>query len=143
MIKIFGNEGANTSADPLNKQLILFGFAGIINTFVGFVVFSGATIFLDTPYWVSNFFSVVAGIICGFTLSRTVVFKSQKTGLYSNMWKYVATIFLQYVVGTSLIGFLVSKGISEIPSYVIVLPVVVSLSFALQKLWVFNKKEEV
>jgi len=111
--------------------------AGIINTLVSLIVYSVLVTYTPSEYWLANLFATIAGIICGFFLSRIFVFQNSDVSAGYSGPRYLITIALQYIVSTAAIGVLVHFGISEIPAYVMVLPLAVGLSFILQKTWVF------
>ena len=127
----------------LKSELVRYAIAGVINTIVGFIVYSGSIKLLSTPFWLANLFAIFAGIICGYTLARLFVFENQKNGIHSNAWKYVVTIFFQYIVSTALIWILIQFGFNEIASYILTLPIAIALSFTLQKYWVFGDTTKV
>ena len=117
--------------------------AGLINTLVSLIVYSVLVTFTPAEYWLANLFATIAGIMCGFFLSRIFVFKdSTATAGYSGP-RYLITIALQYVVSTAAIGILVHLGISEIPAYILVLPLAIGISFILQKTWVFPNAKQI
>ena len=134
--------GKVSNSNRIKGEVIRYGIAGAINTFVGFAIYSAAIKFFSAPYWLANFLAIVAGTICGFTLARFFVFKSLALNISKNAWKYVATILLQYLISTVLIGIIIHFGFNEIVSYLWALPMVIALSFVLQKYWVFGNSTE-
>ena len=119
--------------------------AGIINTLVSLIVYSVLVTYTPLQFWIANFFATIAGIMCGFFLSRIFVFTNSETSAGYSGPRYLITIGLQYLVSTAAIGVLIYFGTAEIPAYILVLPLAVGLSFILQKTWVFpntNSSEE-
>ena len=122
---------ANTSA----RRFIL---AGLANTLVSFLTYCLCILAFAAPYWLANFAAMIAGICCGFVLSKMFVFTAGSGQNFAQGWRYVCTILVQYICSTTLIGLGVYVGISEILGYVLVLPAVIFLSYKMQKLWVFK-----
>lgn len=112
--------------------------AGLINTLTGFLVYAFCVEFTIFPFWVANFCAMIAGIICGFILARGYVFTASRKSPLKTLPKYILTIGLQFVVSTTLIAIFIQLGFSEIPSYIFSLPIVILLSFVMQKAWVFK-----
>jgi putative flippase GtrA len=119
------------------KLMARYGIAGLINTLVGFLVYSAAILFTPAEYWLANLFAAIAGVICGFILARIFVFKGSNTSIFRSGPRYLITIAIQYVVSTIIIGILVHFGVAEIVAYLIALPIIIGLSYILQKNWVF------
>ena len=139
-------ENAHTTArersNLLTGELFRYGIAGLINTLVGFIVYSAAIKILNSPFWLANLFAIFAGIACGYTLARIFVFENLTPGKHTNAWKYVVTLLLQYAISTLLIGLLIHRGFSEIMSYILILPAAIAVSFILQKFWVFGSESK-
>lgn len=115
-----------------------YGLAGLVNTAIGLVIYVLCVSLLNVPFWAANFAAIIGGLICGFYLAQKFVFISNGQGFRRSSLRYTCIIALQFAMTTGLIGFLLSKGQSEVMAYVIVLPVAIALSFTLQKLWVFK-----
>lgn len=129
-----------TRIETANANKAVFGryvIAGLINTFVSFIVYSLAIVYTPAEYWLANLLATIAGILCGFILARLFVFKSSRQSVMYSGPRYITTISIQYIVSTAAIGILVYFGISEIMAYILVLPLAVGLSYFLQKSWVF------
>jgi len=112
--------------------------AGLINTLIGFLVYAFCVEFISLPFWIANFCAMIAGIICGFILARGYVFNVSGNSPFRTLPKYILTIGLQFVVSTTLIAIFLQLGLSDILSYIASLPIIILLSFAMQKVWVFQ-----
>lgn len=112
--------------------------AGLINTFISFLVYAVCVELTPLPFWAANFCAMIAGIICGFFLARHYVFAVSDNPPFKTLPKYVLTIGLQFIVSTALIAAFRKLGLSDILSYIACLPFIIALSFGLQKTWVFQ-----
>ena len=124
--------------NPNSREILRYGVAGLTNTMVGLITYSAFILLTPIPFWGANFCAMIAGIVCGFILSRYFVFAATTASHKTAAPKYIATIGLQYFVSTTLIGLFIQAGLSDITSYVACLPIVIVLSFVLQKIWVFQ-----
>jgi len=128
------HESANESVLEFRRYIV----AGLINTLVGFLVYAFCVELTPLPFWAANFCAMIAGIICGFFLARHYVFTAPRNKTLETLPKYILTIGLQFVVSTSLIAGFRELGLTDILSYIASLPLVILLSFGLQKIWVFQ-----
>ncbi|PCI53252.1 MAG: hypothetical protein COB36_12470 [Alphaproteobacteria bacterium] len=119
-------------------QFFRYGLAGIINVCVGIFIYAFAIFLTPAPFWLANFFAMIGGIISGFYLANAFVFTKSSLHTRTRAWRYILTIFAQFGLSTTLIALLVQQGVSEIISYILVLPIIILLSFSLQKTWVFK-----
>jgi len=140
MIRLQGlyQNNAQDNAAEFGRYII----AGLINTLAGLLVYSFCVKFIALPFWAANFCAMIAGIICGFILARHYVFTHNATGAKKTLPKYILTIGVQFIVSTTLIALFLRLGLQEIPSYILSLPIVVFLSFIMQKIWVFRSLAE-
>jgi len=140
MIRSLSKEAVASSSEATsrNLQFIRYGLAGLVNTIAGFIAYSSMVVFFNAPFWVANIVALCAGLIVGFVLARLFVFKQTRTSVQKSAWKYVTTICGQFALSTAVIGLLVGRGFGPIIAYVIALPAIILLSFALQRNWVFN-----
>lgn len=119
-------------------MFIRYVIAGLINTFASFFSYAACLSWLGWPFWAANFAAMITGILCGFILARAFVFARTKTSVCASSWRYILTIIAQFIVSTGLIWLLVSVDISALLAYILILPIIMVLSFVLQKMWVFK-----
>lgn len=131
-------ENTPQSAQEFQRYII----SGLINTFVGFLVYAFCVELTPLPFWGANFCAMIAGIICGFILAKHYVFAAARETSLKTLPKYILTISLQFIVSTALIAGFRQLGLSDILSYIASLPFVILLSFGLQKTWVFQSFAE-
>ncbi|HFB54798.1 MAG TPA: GtrA family protein [Hellea balneolensis] len=116
--------------------------AGLVNTAVGFSIYSSCILLLSAPYWIANFAAILGGVISGYMLARKFVFRSATPQSHARSTpRYLLTIALQYGFSTLVISLCLRYGAGEILGYIIALPLAMVLSYAIQKYWVFPAAE--
>jgi putative flippase GtrA len=126
----------------LVPEIVRYGLAGLVNTAVGFSLYSACILLLHAPFWGANFVAIIGGVICGYILARTFVFRSAIPQSHARSTpRYLLTIALQYGFSTLVISICLRYGVGEILGYVIALPLAMVLSYAIQKYWVFPSAE--
>ena len=125
------------------RQFFRYVIAGVINTLAGFITYAFCIKLLSMPFWLANFFTTIAGIICGFILARNYVFPNSEKKTTTTLPKYILTIGLQFVVSTSLIAYFRTLGLDDILSYIATLPIIIILSYGIQKIWVFQTPSDI
>ena len=128
------HENGSENISELRRYIL----AGLINTLIGFLVYACCVKFILLPFWAANFCAMIAGIISGFILARYYVFNVSRKNILQTFPKYILTIGLQFVVSTTLIAIFIQYGLNDILSYIASLPIIILLSFVLQKVWVFQ-----
>lgn len=118
-------------------EILKYGVAGLANTAVAAATYSALITFTNTPYFIANLVAVILSVVTGYFLSRYFVFRHVNSPVAGSKWRYLCVMGLQYVCGTAIIGCLVSLHVGEISAYVVALPVMIALSFSLQRAWVF------
>lgn len=118
-------------------EILRYGVAGLANTAVAAATYSALITFTTMQYFIANLVAVLVSVATGYGLSRHFVFQRVNSTATGSKWRYVCVMGLQYVAGTAIIGFLVSLNVGEIPAYAVALPVMIALSFSLQRTWVF------
>ncbi len=129
---------AASNATAHNPQIIRYIVAGLTNTIAGFIAYTVAIVLFGAPFWAANMAALCVGLIVGFMLARNFVFEGNKAPFQASIGKYVVTICGQFLLSTALIGLLIQWKVGPIIAYIIVLPVIIALSFALQRNWVFG-----
>ncbi len=129
---------AASNVTAQKQQVIRYIAAGLINTIAGFIAYTGMIVLAGAPFWAANMAALLVGIIVGFALARNFVFKANETPFQASIGKYITTICGQFLLSTALIGLLIQWNLGPIIAYIIVLPVIIILSFALQRNWVFG-----
>ncbi|MEX6632975.1 GtrA family protein [Hyphococcus lacteus] len=119
-------------------QIVKYGVAGLANTLVAFLTFSALIKFTPLVFWIANLLAIIASLISGFLLSRYFVFSAAIGSGKAQGWKYGVTFAIQYAVSTALIYAGIRAGASEQLAYILMLPFAISVSFCLQKFWVFK-----
>lgn len=119
-------------------EIIRYGLAGLSNTIISLLIYMACVKLFSAPFWAANIAAILGGLICGYFLSQKFVFTSSGPKLKKTAPRYAAVITLQFIVTTAMIGALISSGYNEIPAYLLTLPIAITLSFCLQKLWVFK-----
>jgi len=119
------------------SMIVRYAIVGLANTIVAFLTYAGLVTFAQMPYWVANSVGIGVSVLCGYFLSRTFVFKNTARSIRSSGWRYFTTFIIQYVVGTAMIGALIALSLSEVTAYIFALPLMIAVSFVLQRYWVF------
>lgn len=119
----------------LSRQFLLYVVAGLINTGLGLAAYSICVLVFDLDYRIASFITMLVGVTAGFFQSRHTVFGTGATGCGL---RYIALFGLMYLVSIAGIGVLLDLGLNEIEAYALLIPVVLPLSFLVQKYWVFR-----
>lgn len=127
------------------KELLSYGFWGVMTTAVNYGVYFLLTQLLQLNYLVSNVISWIAAVAFAFVVNKVFVFNSKSWKmdiLFSELWKFVSSRLLSGVLETLLLYILVdlmrfNDGIVKIALGVIV----VLLNYVISKLLVFRKSK--
>jgi len=118
-------------------QFIKFGFVGIGNTIITFIVYY-ILIFFSVPYSIANIIGYTVGILNSYFWNSKYVFKTSgnkvfvKTFISYSITIVISTLSLYIIIDMCE----VSKYIAPIINILIITPI----NFMLNKYWAFKKK---
>ena len=121
-----------------SQQFLSYTFVGVLNATICLITYGIFVLVFQASFWVGNFAAFISSVSIGFLLSRRFVFKTSNRTITSESWRYFSVVFLQFLLGTTLIGVFVSYETSEVLSYILTMPFVVLISFLMQKYWTFK-----
>lgn len=119
---------------PGQRQFVRFLFVGILNTAFGYSAFVLLVLVKLGP-GVALFLATVLGVLFNYVTTGRLVFASRGFG---RLPYFTAVYGLTFVLNLWSLRFLLSRGISPILAQAILLPVMVVLNFALNKIFVFR-----
>jgi putative flippase GtrA len=127
---------ARRSLRPLwSKRFIRFVFVGIANTALSYAVYA-VMLMLGLAYAAANFIALLAGIVTGFKLQGTYVFRRTELRLF---WRFVVCWALIYCFNIIFIAQMMRLGFNAYVGGAIALPFVTALSYVMQKTLVFRR----
>lgn len=128
--------GFTSRLTGLPEQFVSFLFVGVLNTLVGYGLYS-FFVWVGFNYIWAPFFSTVLGILFNFRTIGVIVFQSHNNRLIGKFFGVYAIVYICNVLG--LKGF-AWCGVENmyISGAALVVPLAL-LSFILNKKWVFNK----
>jgi len=123
------------------RRFVVFALIGVINTGVDFLVFklAGALTPLAVEY--CQALGYTAGIICSFTLNRSVTFRDSESGKITyEFLRFIIVNLVSLVVSMYGIKFLVAAGINENIAKVMIICVTTLINYIGYKIFVFRIK---
>lgn len=121
------------------KQFLKFGFVGIINTVIAWVVYY-VCIGNGMNMYLANTLGWGLGVINAYIWNVLWVFKGNREGFKKTVPKFIGTYFLTYLL-TQLLTFLFVQlaGMSPYLVPVVCVPITTFINFFLSKFWTFKK----
>jgi len=119
---------------PGHRQFVKFLFVGVLNTGVGYGLFVLFVLFKLGP-GISLFLATALGVLFNYLTTGRLVFAARGLG---RLPYFVAVYGLTFVLNLWSLRFLLSAGFSPILAQAILLPLMVVLNFALNKIFVFR-----
>lgn len=127
---------------PWLKQFLGFSFVGVINMVLSYVIYA-LFIKLGVHHQISNQIAFWTSVLNGFILNKNFVFKSSKSKkTRSEGIKYMAVYTFNWFLGIILLYLYID--VLKINSYLaplISIPITIPMNYALNRFWVFRKKE--
>ncbi len=128
-------------------QFLKFGFVGIINTILSYLINNGCYYMLHLHEQISNFIAFVITVFISFILNSRFVFRDQeqppekKQPWYKALLKVYASYALTELVLMGILLF-IEERLFDIPHFIATLVnlcVTVPLNFLLNKFWAYRK----
>jgi putative flippase GtrA len=116
------------------RQFVKFLFVGVLNTAFGYGVFS-VLVLLKLDAGISLFVSTAMGILFNYLTTGRLVFAAR--GL-RRLPYFIAVYGLTFLFNLWSLRFLLSRGLSPFLAQAILLPLMVAMSFTLNKIFVFR-----
>lgn len=127
---------ANIIGQLWRHEAVRFVVIGALNTLFGFSAYA-LLVYLGVQYHLAITISTVAGILFNFRTTGSLVFRNTSTRL---LVRFAAVYGFTYLLNMGLVTLLVNMGIGEIISGALALPVIVAVTFVVQKTIVFKSK---
>ena len=124
----------NERLGPGQRQFVKFLFVGVLNTAFGYGLFS-LFVLLKLEPGISLFLSTVMGILFNYLTTGRLVFAAR--GLRQLPY-FVAVYGLTFLFNLWSLRFLLSRGLSPFLAQAVLLPLMVAMSFTLNKIFVFR-----
>ena len=123
-----------TRLTPEQRQFVRFLFVGLLNTGFGYGVFV-LLVLLKLTAGVALFIATILGVLFNYMTTGRLVFATKGLGRLP----YFAAVYgLTFVLNLWSLHFLASEGFPPILAQAILLPLMVALSFMLNKIFVFR-----
>lgn len=118
------------------RQLGLFAVIGFLNTAFAYLVYA-ASLYFGLPYPVAIVLSMAASILVGFVGQGRLVFRNSDP---SRIVRYVVMWGLLLLVHTAIVNRSVAYGLTTYVGGLLAILPVVSLSYFIQKYYVFKRE---
>jgi len=118
-----------------SNQLIRFMIVGIGNTVFGYSLYVLGLMF-GIPYQLALIVATILGAVFNFLTTGRIVFESRSKAKF---FAFLAVYAITLVVNVALLTGLVHAGMTKAYAQAVLLPLVVSLSFLLNKHLVFGE----
>lgn len=119
----------------LTQQVIRFIIVGVVNTLIGYSLYA-LFIYLGLSYTYSLIFATILGVLFNFQTIGKVVFKSSDKSL---LFKFIIVYLIVFCINLLLISCFVKLGETAYIAGAIALLPTATISFVLNKYFVFKR----
>jgi putative flippase GtrA len=116
------------------KKLVRFLLVGGINTLFSYAIYA-LLLYFGLQYALANFLAMLSGIFFSFQTQGRLVFQNSDQRL---IWRYALFWFVLYLCNIVLIKLMLVGGVDAYSAGALAFPVIVVLSFFMQKMLVFR-----
>jgi putative flippase GtrA len=116
------------------KKFVRFLFVGGINTLFSYAIYA-LLLYVGLQYALANFLAMLSGIFFSFQTQGRLVFQNSDQSL---IWRYALFWFVLYLCNIVLIKLMLMGGVDAYSAGALAFPVIVVLSFFMQKMLVFR-----
>lgn len=128
------------------RELIRYGFWGVMTTLVNYVVYFGCTKLAGIDYLVSNVAAWCVAVIFAFLVNKVFVFQAKAWDVKALLWEFgsfVSARILSGVMETGLLWLFVEQlHCSDAVIKIVAGVLVIIINYVFSKLIIFRKKEE-
>ncbi len=122
----------------IKKEFIRFILVGILNTIVGYGLYT-LFIFVGFNYVLSSLFATILGVLFNFQTIGRIVFKRHNNSL---ILKFISVYVIVFLIGIGLIKILKDYGFDDyLAGFIVLFPNAI-ISFLLNKFYVYRTKNE-
>jgi putative flippase GtrA len=122
------------------RSIVAFLSVGAFSAFVNFSVFTLCWKIFNFPYQYAVSIAYVLSVICHFTGNRQITFKSQGTGIFFQVIKYLTMVLTNYLITVTVVHFVVENlHFSPYIGIICAIATTVWTGFFMSKLWVFRR----
>lgn len=126
------------------KELIQYGFWGVMTTLVNYIVYFGCTKLVEVDYLISNVIAWCVAVIFAFVVNKVFVFRSKSWSGKALLWEFgsfVSARVLSGVMETGLLWLFVEQlHFSDSVIKIVAGVLVVIINYFFSKLIIFRKK---
>jgi putative flippase GtrA len=126
---------ADTYKTLWSVRILRFLVVGAVNTLFGYLVYL-AGLWLGASYQAALAVATVLGAIFNFFTTGRIVFESK---VLNKIFFFLAVYGITFVVNLALLTWLVQAGMAKALAQAVLLPLIVTLSFLLNKHFVFGR----
>lgn len=119
-----------------SNQFLRFLVVGVLNTIVGYLLYI-IGLWIGLSYQIALICSTILGVTFNFFTTGRIVFQNTTLG---KMIGFFAVYGIMLVVNLILLTLLVRSGMSKALGQAVLLPLVVTISFLLNKYLVFGRR---
>ena len=121
------------------KQLLKFGFVGILNTGITFIVYN-VLLKLGMVYFAANAIGYIAGVANSYIWNKNWVFGAKGEKDKALILKFVIVNLISFAVNSAVLWFCINyitdnKTVAQLPAIVVGMGV----NYILNKIWTFKK----
>lgn len=128
------------------RELIQYGFWGVMTTLVNYIVYFGCTKLAGIDYLISNVIAWCVAVIFAFLVNKVFVFRSKAWTGKKLLWEFgsfVSARVLSGVMETALLWLFVEQlHFSDSVIKIVAGVLVIIINYFFSKLIIFRKKEE-
>lgn len=128
------------------RELIQYGFWGVMTTLVNYIVYFGCTKLAGIDYLISNVAAWCVAVIFAFLVNKVFVFQANAWDAKALLWEFgsfVSARVLSGVMETGLLWLFVEQlHFSDAVIKIVAGVLVVIINYVFSKLIIFRKKDE-
>ena len=113
-----------------------FILAGSLNTLFGFTVSLLFLSILPFKFYISMALATILGVIFNFISFKKFVFNTEST--YRAFGKFIAAYLLIYFINIALMSILMDDGVGKTSAFILSFPIIVIITYLLNKQYVFK-----
>jgi putative flippase GtrA len=117
------------------SRVIRFLLVGVLNATFSYLIYA-LLLFVGLGYQLANLCSLLLGILFSFKTQGHLVFRNSDNRL---LGRFVLSWLLIYVCNITVIGRIIAFGFNAYVAGALTLPIIVSLSYLVQKYFVFRQ----
>ena len=124
------------------KRLIVFGFVGVANTLVDYLIFALCYELLSLPIIISQFIGYMSGSVFGYFVNSNVTFKEGRGRTKAQWAQYLGIDIVLTALSGAFLEWVESRGLPIYLFKIITTVAVALIHYIIYKYFVFRIKKE-